>query len=104
MPQGLQAWDAAGNMVVDIGDYSTRIFTSKRVAIPSGVSTAIQYPVPGVTAAGHFAVITEGNNTTQPDILMTNYTAVTYNGGFWLIPIFGTSYGMNVTVDIYAFT
>lgn len=104
MSQGLQVWDANGNLVVDLGDYSTRIYTSQRVTIPNGVSTAIQYPVSGVTASGHFAVITEGNNTVVPDVLMTNYTAVTYDGGFWLIPIFGTSYSMTVTVDIYVFT
>lgn len=104
MPQGLQAWDAAGRLVVDLGDYSTRFITSLTVTLPASQS-AVNVAVAGVTDTGHFAVITKGNESIVAGLLMTELTATTRNGGVWVIALNGTyTVARSVIVDIYAFT
>nr|DAZ70780.1 MAG TPA: hypothetical protein [Caudoviricetes sp.] len=103
MPQGLQAWDASGRIVVDLGDYSTRFVTSISPTLAAGQS-AMQIAVSGITDTGHFAVITKGNSSVVSGLLMTELTAVTYNGGVWLIGITGAyTVARPVVIDIYAF-
>ena len=103
MPQGLQAWDASGTLIVDLGDYSTRFITSISPSLPAN-STALQIAVSGVTDAGHFAVITVGNSSVSTGLLLTDLTATTYNGGVWLIALTGAfTVARPVTIDIYAF-
>lgn len=104
MPQGLQAWDASGRIVVDLGDYSTRFITSLTVNLPAN-QVAVNVAVAGVTDAGHFAVITKGNESIVSGLLMTSLTAVTRNGGVWVIALDGAlTVARSVVVDIYAFT
>lgn len=102
MPQGLQAWDGAGNLVVDIGDYSTRILTSFSGQIGAG-QKQVFYSIGGVTAAGCFAVITQGNDSVSAGILMTELTAVATNGGVYLVALNLAGYARTVTVDVYQF-
>lgn len=104
MPQGLQAWDASGSLIVDLGDYSTRFITSFTLTLPANTA-AVQRAVAGITDTGHFAVITKGNDSITEGLLMTNLTATTYNGGVWLIAIgVQVAYARTVTIDVYAFT
>lgn len=102
MPQGLQAWDASGNLVVDLGDYSTRFITSIAMNMPAQ-QDVVNVAVSGVTDAGHFAVITKGNSSTLPGVVVTEMTAITSNGSVYLVAQNKTSYARPVTVDIYAF-
>lgn len=102
MPQGLQAWDASGNLVVDIGDYSTRIMTSFVGQLP-GNQRQIFYAIGGVTANGCFAVITQGNDTVSAGLLSTEITAVASNGGVWLVGLNLAGYTRTVTIDVYQY-
>lgn len=102
MPQGLQAWDGAGNMVVDIGDFSTRIMTSFSAGLAAGTRQQF-YPIGGVTPTGCFAVITQGNDSVTSGLLMTELTAFAGNGGVWIVSLTTTSYARNVIVDVYQY-
>lgn len=102
MPQGLQAWDGAGNLVVDIGDFSTRIMTSFAAGLAAGTRQQF-YAISGVTPTGCFAVITQGNDSVTAGLLYTELTAVAGNGGVWIVGLNIVGYNRNVIVDVYQY-
>ena len=104
MAQGLQAWNENGVLVVDIGDYSTRFYTSLWVTLPA-YQDAVSVGVGGVTNNSHFAVITQGSDASiDPLFLATSLTATAGNGVVWVTAINGAlTISRTVLVDVYAF-
>jgi hypothetical protein len=89
MPQGLQVWDASGQLVLDVTDSLTRIVSITNV--PAGATGSIQLPegrpfwytgstyVPGSQLAGYApAVSVNGSNllTYSPGPLLPGAVAV----------------------------
>lgn len=105
MAQGLQAWNGSGVMIVDIGDYSTRFYTSLWITLPAH-QDAVSVAVGGVTNNSHFAVITQGNDASiDPLYLATSLTATSGNGVVWVTAMNGAlTISRTVLVDVYAFT
>lgn len=104
MPAGLQAWDAQGRLVADVGDYSTRFVQQISITLPAG-QEAVNITVGGVTDAGHFAAVVEGNSAIVQGLLMTELTAITRNGGVWLVALTGAlTVARTVKIDIYQFS
>lgn len=104
MPQGLQAWDANGNIVVDLGDYSTRFITSVVIFVPSGQSAA-SVGVAGLSNLNCFAVIVNSDEAAIDGIFLTEFTSSIVNGGVWATSIVGPrSYGRTVYIDVYAYS
>lgn len=57
---GLQAWDGAGNLIVDLGDFSTRFVHRQQIVFPR--STAIvSFAVGGINGYNSFACIKNAN-------------------------------------------
>lgn len=105
MPQGLQAWDANGNLIVDIGDYSTRFVGSYDLNMPIN-STAINIALPGVSSETHFAVIVKANDgSINAALLATSLTAIIGTNVLWLVSLVGGQvWNRPVTVDVYAYS
>ena len=102
MAQGMQAWDENGNLVVDIGDFSTRFVGRWRVYIPQG-GNDVYVNVNGINGTNSFATIlwTEGSLGGSID---TEYVAVTGNNGFKVIYLpQSSSRAINIDVEVYSF-
>lgn len=101
MPAGLQAWDANGNLVVDLGDFSTRFVSRHNVSFPSNVRQ-VSFSVPGLTGTNSFAVIMGG---TVPAGGFGYYTAVTKNGGVDVLylPTTNPSFSQTLYIEVYMF-
>lgn len=65
MPEGIQCWDAAGNICVDITDFQLRFVKSDVISLPFGQVTATQV-ISGVSPATHVAFITGGPSYGEP--------------------------------------
>ena len=101
MAQGLQAWDASGNLILDIGDYSTRYIESMRVTLSSGQASRFVATVNSVDNSTHFAAVV---NSSEASILQTEFTTVVGENGFWVVALTGSvSYSRWVDVDVYAY-
>lgn len=101
MPAGLQAWDASGNLVADLGDYSTRFVGRYSINFPQNVMIVSQ-AVPGLTGANSFATIMAGSVVNGG---IAQYAAVTKSGGFDIIhlPSSFPPYAQTLTVEVYMF-
>lgn len=99
MPQGLQCWDAAGNLVVDLTDYAVRYLGSTSVSFAQGeFSKNVAFP--GATQDGTFVTIVSSSIT----YMMTEFYCRAYNGGFNAIylPTGGTQ-AITLNVEVYNF-
>lgn len=101
MPAGLQAWDASGNLVADLGDFSTRFVGRYNVSFPRN-ATIVSQAVPGLTGANSFATIMKGDVANGG---IAQYAAVTKNGGFDIIhlPSSFPPYAQTLSVEVYMF-
>lgn len=101
MPAGLQAWDASGNLVVDLGDFNTRFVTRQNVSFPTN-TRAVSFNVAGLTGTNSFAVIMGGS---VPSGGFGYYTAVTKNGGVDVLylPTSNPPYAQTLYVEVYMF-
>lgn len=99
MPQGVQCWDAAGNLVADIGDYNCRLIGSMNIASPVASNPAIITPVTGMTAAGSFAVIVSTSSAAYPSNL---YACRAVDGGFNTY-LLSTTLSVSVTLTVYLY-
>lgn len=60
MPQGLQCWDSAGRIVVDLSDFSIRYIGSASVTFATGESSK-NIPFSGISQDGSFiTIVTQG--------------------------------------------
>lgn len=93
---GLQCWDASGKLVVDLGDYMVRHVGTITVKAPAAVNQ-FNVAMPGATASGSFAAIT--------DIFMVTriWGTSCYDGGVTVFFVPGTSYADTLTIDLYNF-
>lgn len=100
MPAGLQAWDASGNLVVDLGDFNTRFVTRQNVSFPR-TTRQVSVNVSGLTAANSFAVIMG----TASGYNKSDYAAVTRNGGVDILYVPGSNPYMDQTLylEVYMF-
>ncbi|UCR74490.1 hypothetical protein KL3_00025 [Klebsiella phage KL3] len=100
--QGMQAWDENGNIVVDIGDFSTRFVGRYRIHIPQGGNDVYQH-IPGINGTNSFASImfTSGYLGGMID---PEYIAVTGNNGFKVIYLpQKSSRAIDIDVEVYSF-
>lgn len=101
MPAGLQAWDASGNLVVDLGDYSTRFVSRHNIAFPQNVRQ-VSFSVAGLTGTNSFAAIM-GSNVANGGI--NEYHAVTKNGGVDVLylPTNNPFFAQTLYIEVYMF-
>lgn len=99
MSQGIQCWDAAGNLVADIGDYNCRLMGSVNITSPVASNPVITTSFPGMTATGCFAVIVATSNSAYPANL---YACRAINGGFNTY-LLSTSLSVAVTLTVYLY-
>jgi len=96
MAQGLQCWDAAGRLVVDLGDYNMRYMGSVNLSIAAG-QTAWSVAFSGMKSTGWLAVL----RTNQ---YWNNFYCITGNNAFTVqyLPTTGT-YAQTLTFDVYKY-
>lgn len=97
MPQGLQCWDTAGRIAVDLSDYAIRYIGSSSVSLSSG-ETSKNVALSGVTQDGSFiSIVSTG-------VTVNEYFCRAYNGGFTLyyLPT-GGSPAITLNVEVYNF-
>lgn len=101
MAAGLQCWDASGNLVVDLGDYSTRFIGRYNVNFPRSVDR-VQLNVPGVTDSNSFASVMGAN---LGSTYVTDYAPVCRSGGIDIIYVPGRNPSVDLTlyVEVYMF-
>ncbi|MGR4049035.1 hypothetical protein [Kosakonia cowanii] len=75
MAQGLQCWDGAGNLIVDLGDYNIRYMGTYYVSTSSGVPT-YTIAVPGMRTTGWFVHYAPAND------VFNDWSAFCNNGSF----------------------
>ncbi|WP_395312930.1 hypothetical protein V1603_15655 [Enterobacter sp. ECC-219] len=97
MPQGLQCWDGAGRIAVDLSDYAIRYIGSTSVTFAAG-ETIKDVSYPGITQDGTFiSIVTAG-------VTANEYYCRAYNGGFtaFYLPITGSP-AFTFNVEVYNF-
>ncbi|QEG10402.1 hypothetical protein KMI8_24 [Klebsiella phage KMI8] len=100
--QGMQAWDENGNIVVDIGDFSTRFVGRYRVHMPNGSNNVFTH-IPGVNGTNSFAAIMWTEGSLQNSI-NTEYAAITTNDGFKVMYLpEDRTMEINIDVEVYSF-
>ncbi len=99
MPQGLQCWDASGNLVVDLTDYAIRYIGATSVSFAQGESSK-NVSFPGVTQAGSIVTIVSSSVAYS----MNEFYCRAYDGGFnaLYLPTGGTQ-AITLNVEIYSF-
>lgn len=99
---GLQAWDASGNIVADLGDYTIKFVGRYSMSIAANASTA-SISVVGIDGNNSFANIMKSNGTTDGSI-RTDIVAKTKSGGVDLLYLpTGNSGGVTADVEVYKF-
>lgn len=98
MPQGVQCWDASGNLVADIGDYNCRYIGTLTVSVPA-LATVVTTAYPAATASGYFAVPV----TVPPGRYIGYYHCRAYDGGIRTFILLRYAYAHTITVNVYAF-
>ncbi|MEB4673161.1 hypothetical protein MXL54_00015 [Enterobacteriaceae bacterium G50] len=98
MPQGVQCWDASGNLVADIGDYNCRYVGSLVISVPAS-ATVVTTSYAGATAAGYFAVPVSVSAGREIGF----YYCRAYDGGIRTFILLKYAYAHTVTVNVYAF-
>jgi hypothetical protein len=102
MPAGLQAWDADGNLVVDLGDYTVKFVGRYSMSIASNASVS-SITVNGIDGNNSFASIQSSNGTVDGSV-RTDIVAKTKTNGVDLIYMpTGTSGGVTADVEVYMF-
>lgn len=99
MAQGVQCWDAAGNLVADIGDYNCRLLGTINITSPTASNPIVTTSVNGMTAAGSFAVIVTTSNSAYGANL---YACRAIDGGFNTY-LLTTSLSVSVTLTVYLY-
>lgn len=101
MPAGLQAWDASGNLVADLGDFSTRFVGRYNVSFPRS-TRVVQLSVAGLTGANSFATIMGGSIANGQH---EAYAPVTRNGGVDILymPTNNPLFDQTLYVEVYMF-
>lgn len=99
MAQGIQCWDAAGNLIADIGDYNCRLLGSVNITSPTAANPVITTAVSGMTAAGSFAVIVATSNAAYGANI---YACRAIDGGFNTY-LLTTSLSVAVTLTVYLY-
>lgn len=104
MAQGLQCWDGAGRVAVDLSDYAIRFLGATTVTFAIGEQ--VKYiNFLGATRAGSFATIVAGSiGGTAADWATNAYFCRAYDGGFAAryLPTVG-GYAITLTVEVYSF-
>ncbi|MDH0087741.1 hypothetical protein [Enterobacter bugandensis] len=97
MPQGLQCWDGAGRISVNLSDYAIRYIGSTTVTFAAG-ETAKDVSFSGITQDGSFISIV------TTDVTANEYYCRAFNGGFtaFYLPITGSP-AFTFTVEVYNF-
>lgn len=100
MPAGLQAWDAAGNLVADLGDFTVRFVSKHVVNFPKGQQIA-GFSVNGINGNNSFAVITA--SSVGP--AFNEFYAKTKTNGVDILYLAtsNTLYARDLTVEVYEF-
>ena len=90
MPQGLQCWDGAGRIAVDLSDYAIRYIGSTTVTFAAG-ETAKDVSFSGIS------IVTTG-------VTANEYYCRAFNGGFtaFYLPTTGSP-AFTFTVEVYNF-
>ncbi|WP_032678753.1 hypothetical protein [Enterobacter sp. BIDMC 26] len=97
MPQGLQCWDSAGRVAVDLSDYAIRYIGSTSVTFAAG-ETSKNVSFAGITQDGSFISIVSTGATAN------EYHCRAYNGGFtaYYLPTTGSP-AITLNVEVYNF-
>ncbi|MEH5140619.1 hypothetical protein [Enterobacter cloacae] len=97
MPQGLQCWDSAGRIAVDLSDYAIRYIGSTSVTFAAG-DTSKNVSFAGITQDGSFiSIVSTG-------VTVNEYHCRAYNGGFtaYYLPSTGSP-AITLNVEVYNF-
>lgn len=99
MPQGLQCWDSAGRIAVDLSDYAIRYIGSTSVTFAAG-DTSKNVSFSGITQDGSFISIVSASINYPINL----YYCRAYNGGFTAYYLPGSgSYPVTLNVEVYSF-
>ena len=98
---GLQAWDGSGNLIVDIGDFSTRFVTRQNVYFPQNVQM-VSFTVWGINGYNSFAAI-KGWDVAGAGI--ASYACVTRENAVDIIYLPATNplHASTMYVEVYQF-
>jgi len=97
MAQGLQCWNAAGVLVVDLGDYNMRYMGSVNLSVAAGSTTAWNVAYTGMRPTGWLAVMRTNQFWNEFYCIPgTNSFSVQY------LPVSGVA-AQTLTFDIYKF-
>lgn len=91
---GLQAWDASGNLIVDLGDFSTRFVRRQQIVFPKTTSI-VSFPVGGINGYNSFAAIKWSNI-----YIGSSYACVTREGAVDVIYLPTSNPFSDVVMDI----
>lgn len=99
MPQGLQCWDGAGRIAVDLSDYAIRYIGSTSVTFSAG-ETAKDVSFSGVTQDGSFISIVSASSAG----VINEYYCRALNGGFTVFYLpSGGSISITLNMEVYNF-
>ncbi|STD27293.1 Phage-related protein, tail component [Enterobacter asburiae] len=99
MPQGLQCWDGAGRIAVDLSDYAIRYIGSTSVTFAAG-ETAKDVSFSGVTQDGSFISIVSASSAG----VINEYYCRAFNGGFTVFYLpSGGSISITLNMEVYNF-
>ncbi|MCK6963337.1 MULTISPECIES: hypothetical protein [Enterobacteriaceae] len=99
MPQGLQCWDGAGRIAVDLSDYAIRYIGSTSVTFAAG-ETAKDVSFSGITQDGSFISIVSASSAG----VINEYYCRAFNGGFTVFYLpSGGSISITLNMEVYNF-
>lgn len=91
---GLQAWDGTGNLIVDLGDFSTRFVHRQQIVFPRTTSI-VSFAVGGINGYNSFAAIKWSNI-----YIGSSYACVTRDGAVDVIYLPTSNPFSDVVMDI----
>lgn len=99
---GLQAWDGNGNLIVDIGDFSTRFVTRQKIYFPNNTQS-VSFGVGGINGYNSFAAIMGWDIQGFP--LPGAYHAVTRQDAvdIFYLPTRNPTFSCNLYLEVYMF-
>lgn len=100
MPQGLQVWDASGNLIVDVGSYLGRILAI--VEIPASSSGTITVPNPSSEFGTRWSLVQAMSTSFVPTAAAGSPTAPTWSiSGTTLTYSNSYAYAFKIIIGVY---
>ncbi|QDH94255.1 hypothetical protein [Escherichia phage vB_EcoS_PHB17] len=102
MPAGLQAWDASGNLIVDLGDYTVKFVGKYTITFPKGQNVS-SFAVNGINGNNSFAAITATDSSGGLGFIQFYAKTKTNGVDVIYLPTGNTLYAEKLTIEVYQF-